>query len=711
MFGKKVGAAVLLLVAATVALPAQEAVTPEMVSKPVMRFPTLSVEVLPEFIVPAAPNGSLFSLGGGIEFCAAYRLPQVPWLFVGGELGYAFQATDAPETSLSLGTFGAQAGVSLQLSRAISARLLGDAGYFIAGFNESGSSTQGNPYFGGGLEVGYDLSRNLTLGAGARYRYYGGLVGCVLTNLGVAYRFSPGAGKADVLPPGFDPVRNDARGLKLTGIRLESVFPVFFKHYDDHPIGTAILRNYEIVPAEDVRVNLLVKQYMDNPKDCTVPVRVGPGGDGEVVLYGLFTDEILEVAEATKLSLNLTVQYRQYGRIVRDEYVQTLGVFDRNALTWSDDRKAAAFASARDPHARSFATGVSVAIKDEVKQGISGSLQSAIAIHEALLLDNLTYVQDPVSPLTTNNKEVVDFIQYPQQTLEFRAGKCGDLTVLYCAILESINIPTALITVPGHILMAFDLQLPEAEARRVFSRPEDLIMRDGRVWLPIETTIRTGHFLDAWEEGIRQWRTGTEQNTAAFYPIREAQQVYNPVVFSGKPGELLMPDRRAIAEAFKSSLASFVGRELGPRVSELQRLIRQSGATPALLNKLGVLYARFGELEKAEEQFTAMLKKQESLAGLLNLGNIYYLRGRYSEALTYYNRTLKIRPNEPKALLAVSRTYAAMDKFPEAQQTHEKLKSVNPELADRFAFLGEGSSESIRAASILETKGEVQWQD
>lgn len=701
MFRRITGATVLLL-AAAVFLPAQ---------KQTVRYPLLSIEVLPEFIVPVAPNASLFSLGGGLELGGTYRLPPVPWLFVGGELGYAFQGTQAPETSLSLGTFGAQAGVYLQLSRAISVRLSGDLGYFLAGFNESGSSVQSNPYFGGGLTAGFDLSRSLTLGAGARYRYYGGLVGSILANLGVTYRFTPGLGRTEPLPPGFELVRNDARGLRLAAIRLESVFPVFFKHYDDHPLGEAILRNYEGVPAEDVRVSLFVKQYMDNPKDCSVPVSVAPGRDGQVVLYGLFTDRILELAEATKLSLNLTVQYRQYGKLVRDEYVQTLGVFDRNALTWSDDRKAAAFASARDPHAVTFSRGVSVAIKDVVKQGISSGLQSAIGIHEALLLDNITYVQDPVSPLTTNNKEVVDFIQYPQQTLEFRAGKCGDLTVLYCAVLESIGIPTALITVPGHILMAFDLQLPESEARQLFSRPEDLILRDGKVWLPIETTVRSGHFLDAWEEGIRQWRAGTEQNTAAFYPVREAWKVYNPVVFSGKPGQLLMPERKAIADAFRNSLAALVNRELGPRVSELQRQIKQSGATPALLNRLGVLYARFGELDKAEEQFAAMLKKQESAAALLNLGNIYYLRSRYLEALSYYNRALRKKPDEPKALLAVSRTYAALEKFPEMQQTFEKLKSIDSELYNRYAFLGAGASDAVRAASIQETKGDVLWQD
>jgi hypothetical protein len=52
-----------------------------------------------------------------------------------------------------------------------------------------------------------------------------------------------------------------------------------------------------------------------------------------------------------------------------------------------------------------------------------------------------------------------------------------------------------------------------------------------------------------------------------------------------------------------------------------------------------------------------------------------------------------------------------MEKYSEAQQTFERLKSVDPELSSRFAFLGGGSSESVRAASVQETKGDVLWQD
>ena len=155
MFKAKWGMMLLLLAAAAVLLPAQAAEPPVDRQTWSLSIPTLSLEFVPSFLIPIGPDASLFSFGVGGELAAIYRIPPVPFLFVGGGLGYAFQGTSAPGTSLSLGSVGVQAGVGMQLTQAISARLFGDAGYFIGGFNETGATVEGNPYYGGGLAAGY----------------------------------------------------------------------------------------------------------------------------------------------------------------------------------------------------------------------------------------------------------------------------------------------------------------------------------------------------------------------------------------------------------------------------------------------------------------------------------------------------------------------------------------------------------------------------
>ena len=566
-----------------------------------------SVEVLPDLYVPLGDDADYFSLGFGSSLALSWRPAQLPFLFLGLGALYSYLPTQAPGLSLSAGTILARAGFRLQLGRSFSVSLEGEGGWFAAVQNGDSSNTGSNPFWGAGLALDLDLSRTLALDAGASWRSWYGLASGLGVNAGLRIKLGSGGTAAVKLPQGFTPIANAGRGLAFAGIKLDSVFPVFYKHYDDHPIGTVILHNFESAAATDIKAWVNVKRYMDEAKNAGVPLRVQPGANGELVLYGLFKDSILEVVEATKLPVSITIEYSQYGTTYRDEYVATLDVLDRNAITWDDDRKAAAFISSKDPDALAWAKAVAQAIKDNLNIAVNGNLQAGMAVHEALRLLKFAYVKDPASALETNSRQVVDYIQFPRQTLGFRSGKCSDLTVLYCSLLESVGVPTALITTPGHIFMAIDLEMDPLDVPRVFGRPADLIVRDGRVWLPIETTDRTGDFVTAWRTAAQEWRDALAKKTAGFMSVHEAWKEYQPVAYTGPAKMAAQPDAKATAAAFKTSLASFISGELGPRVASLQAEIKAKGGSVALFNRLGVIYARYGQNAKAEEEFAAAI--------------------------------------------------------------------------------------------------------
>ena len=58
---------------------------------------------------------------------------------------------------------------------------------------------------------------------------------------------------------------------------LRPAFPVFYKHYDDHPIGTVEIKSNLKVPATDVKAQVFIKEYMDAPKTVSVPGTLAPG--------------------------------------------------------------------------------------------------------------------------------------------------------------------------------------------------------------------------------------------------------------------------------------------------------------------------------------------------------------------------------------------------------------------------------------------------
>ena len=81
-------------------------------------------------------------------------------------------------------------------------------------------------------------------------------------------------------------------------------------------------------------------------------------------------------------------------------------------------------------------------------------LQAAV-LFEALKQHGVRYVADPNTPYArvSADASAIDHIQYPGQVLRKKGGDCDDLTVLYCALLESAGIATALVDYPGHIFL------------------------------------------------------------------------------------------------------------------------------------------------------------------------------------------------------------------------------------------------------------------
>ena len=444
----------------------------------------------------------------------------------------------------------------------------------------------------------------------------------------------------------------------LEDIELDAVFPVFYKYYDENPIGRAVLKNSGTVTAHDIRVRLFIKQYMDNPKLCSGPETLESGQEGGVTLYGLFTNKVLEISEGNKVSVKITVDYTAGGSQQSMESIGTIRIHNRNAITWDDDRKVAAFVTAKEPAVLKFSKNIAGMIKGRVSRALNPNLLLAIALHRALDLYGISYVVDPTTPYNefSRNSLSVDFLQFPKQTLEYRAGDCDDLSILYNALLESVGIETAFITIPGHILSAFSLAVSAEEARNLFENETDFIFIDGSAWMPVEITVLSDGYLKAWQLGAKEWRENIRRNTAGFYPTREAWSAYEPVGLFGE-ADVTIPPRDLLVDEYIRAVNSVISREIFGREKKLKSEIERIGDGSDLLNRLGVLYARYGLERKAINTLEDVLAREEYTPALVNLGNIYYLREEMDRALDYYRRAFDRDPGNARILLALSRVY------------------------------------------------------
>jgi tetratricopeptide (TPR) repeat protein len=709
---------VVLLIMVCISTAAQSATTPSL----------FSFSLNPGASFPLGSESDFFSIGGCADLSMELRMPFLPFLAVGLDLGYSYIPL-AAVTSLSCIDACLKIGTHFDLGEKLDLRIFGSAGPYYGFFNEPVGTSEVSLLFAAEASLSYELMPRLSLGLGAAFRLFYQLTDDISVRTSLSYSLPraqtgspPSRVKPEKRPAASTPTKvatpadtsagASGGGIELAKSEFVNVYPVFYKYYSDHSFGTLVVRNTGTTAIDDLKVSFLVKQYMENPKLCATVKSLGPGKEEAIEIRALFKNAILEITEQTLVSSTITVEYSAGGTPRKQEIPVEIRIQDRNAMTWDDDRKAASFVTSRDPTVQKFTKNVLSAVKGRASDAVDEKLLAAFGIHEALRVYGMSYVIDPTTPYqeTSRNRLTVDFLQFPQQTLEYKAGDCDDLAILYCAMLESVGVETAFITIPGHIFTAFSLAASPDEARKTYQRPEDLIFLEGKAWVPIEVTERTGGFLKAWETGAKEWRENSARNQAKLFPTRASWALYEAVGFSSAVVNLPMPSDAKVADAYVAEVTTFIDREIYPRVSALQAEVKKAPGSPKPTNSLGVLYARYGLYDRAEREFKKLVS-QDYVPALINLGNLAFILNTPRNSLEYFQRAQRKAPDDPHVLLGLARVHHELENYGEAKLAYDSLKRLDPDLANRFSYLGLRGEEAARAAQISQSKMTMIWED
>jgi hypothetical protein len=504
-------------------------------------------------------------------------------------------------------------------------------------------------------------------------------------------------------------------GKLIAEVSLDPVYPILYKYYDTAPVGKVVIRNGTSKTLSDLQVQVDIQRYIDNPRLSTRITSLGSGEEITVKLQALFNQNVLDLTEGTRCSARVLISYQEDGEQKQLAITETLTLYDRNAIRWDDSEKVASFVTARDPQIRLLATNMAAVIRREKNESISDNLQNAMVLYSAMIQHNLGYNIDPTSSYRTLSGDnlQVDYIQFPRQTLIYKGGDCDDLSVCYSALLEAIGIPSAFITIPGHIYVAVGLKMDASTARSRFSNPNDLIFaEDGSVWIPVEITKlndRNPEFLEAWEEGAKEWREHSSRNQAELLPTRTAWESYEPVAASFMTETVALPDSVRVLNSFQSELKRFIGSEIADRELTIKGRLSSDINNPRLLNLLGTLYARYGINTKARVQFNTAISNKEYFASLMNLGHLDFLDEEYIKASSWYQRALSIRESDAYTLLALARTDHELENYGNVKHYYSKLQQINPQLASDYIYLDLRASDSVRAQESTRLRKYVIW--
>ena len=573
-----------------------------------------------------------------------------------------------------------------------------------------------------GAEALFSLGKNFDLGLALTQRSFWGLfhgVGVSITAGYNLFRSDWTAPRQQGLPLTPEELKverepeHEAGELLITGPSFAPVFPVLHKYYEHTRFGSITVKNTGREPLEDITIRLFVHGYMDVERAVSDPFDLSRREERKLGIKALFNNQLLDITESTVATAELGVEYSKNGKEFSTTIPLSLRILDRTAINWEDDRRIAAFVTAKDPAVLRISRTVAGITSETRTTAIDDALRKAMGMYCAMDLLGLKYVVDPRTPYEdyADTSNAVDFLQFPRQTLEYHGGDCDDLSILFCALLESVGVETGFITVPGHIFPTFQVAPSLASSSPGSFSRRGFIEQNDAFWLPIEITALNQGFLHAWGEGTKQWREHAPGGRAQLQPTHRAWKEYEPVGLPGAGGAGAGLETSELTGRFEDELKEYIHSAISEREAILRQNIAESGGNPHHLNRLGVLYAKYGLLEKASAMFQSALAKADYLPALLNLGNIHFLHREFDTARDYYERAQRTNGNHPSVLLALARVHHELENYGIVRTAYEKLRTVKPTLAADYSYLASRGQAGGRALSSSEVFSRMHWEE
>ncbi len=321
---------------------------------------------------------------------------------------------------------------------------------------------------------------------------------------------------------------------------------------------------------------------------------------------------------------------------------------------------------------------------------LNKNLQSAIQLFDALGIHGMTYIKDPKTPFIKYSKlkNITDYIQYPREALKFKSGDCDDLTALYNALLENLGINTALALVPGHIFMLFDTEIPAAKKHDISINDKLLFIRNGTVWIPVETTLLGESFIKAWDSAARKIQKYKAEKQLLVIETKDSWYNYSPATLKNIKWEPLLPNKETLEKLFFKDINILIDRELNKKIKYWKSKLSNTKKDYKIYNKLGIINSKYSKYEVASKYFEKAIKlNRKYFSAYNNLGNVNLLRKRYNKALSFYKKAKLIKPKHPYVRINMAIIYKLLNEPDKSKKQFIFAIKLKPELKKQYLFL------------------------
>ncbi len=469
--------------------------------------------------------------------------------------------------------------------------------------------------------------------------------------------------------------------LEIEILQMSDIFSNTYKIYETEGIGRIRLTNHKRDPIVALKLAFHIKEFMDFPTEVEIR-NLLPKESREVVVNAVFNNKVLDVTEDTPVQTELKATYFENQRTRHYTKNNTIKLYEKHRMLWVDKDRIATFVTPTDPVLLDFTRAVVTQYAN-----VDTALIYAAAIYEYMGVLKMTYLKHPSNPyqIVDGKTSLVDYVQYPRETLKRNSGVCTDLVVLYTAALESLGISTLILGTPEHLFIMFAVgqvsELGDSTMNNMFA------IHDGIIWVPVELTLVGSKFMKAWESGSKMYYEWKKKGIE----ITDITQAWGRY----KPATLPYSDWR-VPEVAKSE----VNKRSGDEMIKLNRIwlkyisnhyhaasTRNPRDAHAFL-QLGIIYGEAGELDKAQAFLQRAEKLQPDSSEVKNnMGNLYYLKGKYELARKSYEKASELDQADPYILINLSQCYLKMNKKEKAKQIFQKAATIDSEITKKHRTL------------------------
>jgi len=429
------------------------------------------------------------------------------------------------------------------------------------------------------------------------------------------------------------------RLIKIKKVVISPIYASLYKYHSKNPIGNVFV-DYKGKKDIDCTISVTVDKYAGERKKNIVIrgklIKSVAENIQPVSINTVFNDSILYEQDNIPLIADVKISYMSGNRPREETVSQKFYLYRRNKIDWQyGAEQAAAFITPEDPAVIQFTRHALSGDKEENQEVIvNEQFTKAVRIFNAVSQSGIRYEEDHYSPYSKTYRSF-DNILYPAELLAGKCGDCDDLCILFASLLENRNIPTALVSVPGHIFLLFNTGVHLGRTFELCCAENLYLEYQDQLWIPLETTWLNHTFSAARKEGARQLKKHLDN--MQIINVREAWEMYKPVADAGM---------------FKRTFQEFPDQDFAYGIDSikidqqkylmaLEEKIALFPDSSQMRNQLAKSYISQNELQKAEQHFKYSLANDSTdFLTLNNLGNLFFIKDNLDSAETYYLKAL-----------------------------------------------------------------------